>query len=885
MRVLPPIVFVCVLHIVGTATADELTAAVEAQRGVPTLVVNGRPTPPLLFWHRALGGTVPLSATVGTQWRQFEVSFTACTSDDNIGLHVTNPGQTGSWWVDDVDFLDRTAGTGQRPNRVRNGRFEEGPEGLKKDWTFFVASGEGAKASSSLDTRKPASGRACLRVDVENAGSAAWRVHLYQGGHKIESGKTYVFRMKLRADRQRRLNLKVVRQGPPWTVYGGQPPVIASEVRLSRDAGFHIRSFGMTIPWPRGGQPPDYSAVDTQMRMHLAIDPAALVVPRVHTDAPKWWKEEHADHVMLYDYGRRRMVSVASEPWRRDAEAALRLLVRHLEDKFGQNVLGYHVAGQSAGEWFYDWTWTKIMPNFETPFRDGFRRWLQEKYKTDDALRAAWSDPKAGLDSVQVPTLAERTEARHGSFRDVKSQRRVIDFFDYNQVAIVEPMEIFCRAVKQECKRRKLVIAFYSYLFDVAGFAYGPQVSGHLATDRVLRCSDIDALASPISYFDRQAGGSGPFMAPVDSIQLHGKMWIIEDDTRTYLTHAGTTHGRVGTPEGTRWVHDRNFAPLLTHHCGMWWMDLGVGWLDGRDLWENAARLRTLWTKLAPARELSKPDIAVIVDERSSLYLPCGNVVTRPLMYTMRRQLNRTGASVGYYLLSDLCAGRVPDAKLYVLLNSFAVSSGQREAIHRQVRRDGKWSLWFYAPGYVDPDGDRGDMAALTGLPLERVAGPRPPEVTVAGCKMFEPVVDADQRQFGKGPPLETLFRLQPNVPGVEVLGHYQGTTDVALGLRRRQQWTSVFCGSTTISTGVLRQLARAAGCHVWLDTPDVLIASRALVAVHADRAGKRTLSIPRGVVLQDTSTGKTYREKAPLEFRGGQTRIFLVGEESPSGM
>ncbi|NQT51384.1 hypothetical protein HQ576_05005, partial [bacterium] len=391
------------------------------------------------------------------------------------------------------------------------------------------------------------------------------------------------------------------------------------------------------------------------------------------------------------------------------------------------------------------------------------------------------------------------------------------------------------------------------------------------------RCPDIDALASPISYFDRQAGGSGPFMSPVDSIQRHGKLWFIEDDTRTYLSPKDAGFGRVDTPQGSRWVHDRNFAHLLAHQCGLWWMDLGGGWLDGRDLWDNAARLRGLWAKGAPTRSLPKPEVAVIVDERSSLYLPCGNAVTRPLMTTMRYQLNRIGASVGYYLLSDLCAGLVPDAKLYVFLNAFAITPEQRQAIHRQVRRDGNWSLWFYAPGCVDPSGGAGDMAALTGLPLERIAGPRVPRVKAGASSILARVGDPKELSFGGGPPLHTLVRVQSGALNLEVLGHYEGTADAALALRRQKEWTSAFCGSTSISTGVLREIARAAGAHIWLGTGDVVIASEALVVVHASQAGEKRLALPHGVALRDAWTARAYRANEPLALRSGETRIFLV--------
>ena len=138
------------------------------------------------------------------------------------------------------------------------------------------------------------------------------------------------------------------------------------------------------------------------------------------------------------------------------------------------------------------------------------------------------------------------------------------------------------------------------------------------------------------------------------------------------------------------------------------------------------------------------------------------------------------------------------------------------------------------------------------------------------------------ERAFGDATPLPTLFRVSPQAKGVEVLGHYEGTRDAALAVRRGDGWTSVFCGSTTISTSVLREIARAAGAHIWLDTGDVVIASPALVAVHVATPGDKTLAIPRGLALRDPWTGATFSDEVRVNVQHGETRIFLIQEPKP---
>ena len=648
-----------------------------------------------------------------------------------------------------------------------------------------------------------------------------------------------------------------------------------TQVELARDAGIHFHSFDAMVSWPQGTAPPDYTGVDAEIRTHLALDPRALLVLRLHTNPPSWWWEQHPDQRMVSEDGQRHAVSVASRRWRADAEHALRLFVRHLEKRFGTHVLGYHVCGQTSGEWVYDYAWTPKLPNFEAPFREGFRAWLRSKYPSRNALRQAWRDPHVDFSTVDLPSRAERRAGLDGAFRNPAAQRAVIDFFEYSQVAIVEPLERFARAVKEEVHGTKLVFAFYGYLFDAAGFPNGPAASGHLATERLLRCPDVDVLCAPLSYFDRETGGSGAFMGPVDSVQLHGKLWITEDDTRTHLAAADAGQGRVSTLADTAWVHQRNFAQALAHRCGLWWMDQGgQGWLASREIWANLARLRGLWR---PDGQPFRPDVAVVVDERSALFTAGDNAVLRPLVDMLRHPLNRMGASVGYYLLSDLCDARVPDAKVYLFLDAFVVGPAQVRRIHDAVRNRGKWAVWFYAPGYFDADGAAGDMRALTGLPLERVPGPPPRTVTMLPDTLATAGVPQNQWAFGSTTPLMPAFTLPPDA-AAQVLGYYTDTEIPAVAYTRQSEWASVFIGSPSVSTGVLRAIARAAGAHIWLETDDVVIAGADVVAIHASTDGPKELTLPAGLSATDPwGTAAPWHGRRTITMRRGETKLFRV--------
>ena len=124
----------------------------------------------------------------------------------------------------------------------------------------------------------------------------------------------------------------------------------------------------------------------------------------------------------------------------------------------------------------------------------------------------------------------------------------------------------------------KIVVFFYGYVFEFASVPNGPSVAGHYALRRVLNSPDIDVLCSPISYFDRGLGQGHPSMTAAESVALAGKMWLNEDDTRTYLG-TGDFPGAidaVSTLEDTNRELLRNVGQEAIRNFGTWWMDLGA---------------------------------------------------------------------------------------------------------------------------------------------------------------------------------------------------------------------------------------------------------------------------------------------------------------------
>lgn len=648
------------------------------------------------------------------------------------------------------------------------------------------------------------------------------------------------------------------------------------EIADAAKNGVTVVSFAIWgLPWFREDETPDYSRfdVDVWVEKVLAAHPDVLLLPRFPTDQPPaWWREEHPGDVMCFDDGERDGgASIHSRRWREDASRQIRLMVRHLEEKYGDRIIGYHPCGQTSAEWFYIGMWDGRLTGFEEAAATAFRGYLRRKYATTQALRRAWNLPEVTFDNASVPTAEDRTDTRAGLFRDPATQQRTIDFADFQNLEMADAVTAMCHAVK-EAAPGKLAVAFYGYHFELAGARHGLAASGHLGMARLLESPDVDIVCSPVAYGDRQPGGGGYFMSAVDSVQRNGRLWLVEDDTRTHLSAGDAVPGRCATADETYGVLERNFAHVLTHGAALWWMDIGGrGCFDDAAMWGKLGRLQETYTATLPTLAPYAPEIAAIVDERSCSYL-ASPTVTAPLIDTFRRQWYRTGAPVGVYLLDDLVAGRVPPAKLYLFLDTFALDEPQCAGVRRAVESSGATAVFMYAPGLIrDGELDGTHIADLTGIHVatsERGDGRMNVEATGE-------VFDAGHGHLSPG------FIVDD--PDASPLARYVDGGEVAMASKELGAWTSVYCGALQMPAAVLWELAVQAGVHLYSNAGDIITAGNGFVGIHASTAGEKHLTMPVPCRLTDVMTGASLKPGKEFAFTMalGETRLFRVSEDT----
>jgi hypothetical protein len=644
------------------------------------------------------------------------------------------------------------------------------------------------------------------------------------------------------------------------------------QATANKETGIHIYAFdvGKGTEWigPKTSpaHPFDFSTVEARFGRILEADPEALFHLRIYleTGHADWWENEYPQECEILSDGRRNGQSFASRVWREQAKNFLRAYAKHFE-KIGlaERVLSYQVGAGHTGEWVKgESSMHTPCGDYSEPMRLHFQNWLRGRYGGDRAeFRRSWNQPKASFETAEVPGAEAQLLARRYTFRDPAAEQNVIDYFRCLAELCADCVIDFCRTAKEAGRGTKLAGAFYGYLMDLSWnggfFKERPdsdystyQRSGHLGLGKVLASPYVDFLASPYSYGYRGIGGDGPSMLPSESVRLHGKLCLVEDDTRTHVDQDDIHYGRANSLGESITLLRRNMAQDLTHGQGVWWASWKVDPIKEPAFAPLLKSFQKLGTFALDLDLTPSAEIAVLIDDESFFYESCRYHLDIPLIFQQRLWgLPKTGAPFDLYLLQDLVEGRIKPYQLYVFLNAFRLDGRRREAIKRQIRKAKSTALWIYAPGYIQNDLSLKNIEELTGLRLGLGEQPWGPLVHITD---FSHPITAGLPQdlvWGTNNKLSPIFHVDD--PEAKILGqvvYSQGDCKPGFAVKAYPGWTSVYSAAPNIPAVVLRNIARYAGVHIFNEAGDVLYATRQLLGVHTVSGGPRTFRLPQTV-------------------------------------
>ena len=656
----------------------------------------------------------------------------------------------------------------------------------------------------------------------------------------------------------------------------------------------------------------DYTKFDERMQRVLAARPDAMVMPRVNFGTPRWWLDAHPEALEQLEGGGTRFdpaglgstlpndrayPSLASPLWRETQADALRRFIQHIEDAgFGPHIFGYMLVGMHTEEWYHWSAGTEECAGYSPDTVAAYRAWLKAKYKNESALRRAWNNPDARFANIEPPTCAQRKDSATPGFRDPATAMPLIDYLTFWNELIPETIGYFARVAKEASGGDKAIGAFYGYQYEFNG---DPEF-GHNALGRFLKEDSLDYLLVTASYFDREAAVGADYQrSPAYSVQLHDKVWYHDNDTISFLApkiHKLDLPGRendpywgqlrllgyTDTPQASRWMFRRTLGFSLCSGMYASFFDLHGGYFDHPELMQEIGALTRLAEDMASEDRGSVAEILVVADEVSCTYLTHRHPVLGLSLQGPQVALAQLGAPVDQVLLEDLDRIDADRYKLIIFLNAYNVNDRDRRRIERKLKRDGKWLLWCYAPGYFNDNQMSADgMRDLTGITLEAGESISNPlrtrfinDATALASRIHAAVPDPC------GPETGPLPAIHVNDPEAQPLGQHPESQAVNVALRSFPNWTSVYAISPDLPPAFYRELARQAGVHLYSEKDDTLYVNQSLITLHARDDGERTLRFPEAVTLHDALTNKSLNTSTSaytLNMQRGETRLIRM--------
>jgi hypothetical protein len=564
---------------------------------------------------------------------------------------------------------------------------------------------------------------------------------------------------------------------------------------------------------------------------------------------PGWWADKNPDEITRYahapdkpgefypDWRNPRQASMASRKWIADVGDMLRVLVARVENSpYAERVLGYMINTGGSEEWVYWGAQLGWIPDYSPPALRYFQDWLRRKYGQE-----AW------IDKVQIPLEAARRRGQPGMLRDPAKDRLAIDYELCLSDIVADCLLSWCSVVKQATGRKRITGAFSSYLMWQTGLVNAATTNGHLGLRRLLNSPDIDFVTGITSYDNREAGGPGSFMLPVESMQRAGKYHFGESDIRTHLLkdHSSiryTSTGLLGLhPTKDVWesvdVLRREFAHHLIHGSGWWYFDMTGGWFDCPELLAEFKKQAKIAHQAVDWDMTSVADVAGIVSGSAPAYHPLWrmhDVNNYPRLLELQcdratRELYRSGVLLDWLTIDDL-EKDMDRYKALFFYNATWLSQKQREAVEA-LRRGGRAMIFVGYPGLAGDDRlDVRAAARLVGMKFK--LDDRRANAEIAPRTYDDPALREVKGKLVLGPGAVVGPRLVPDDDDAVVLAYWPDGAPAA-AVKRTPGFTSYYFPVSPNNPDLFRTMCRDAGCFVYSTNNDVLFANKSLLALH----------------------------------------------------
>ncbi len=658
--------------------------------------------------------------------------------------------------------------------------------------------------------------------------------------------------------------------------------------------------------------------LDFQIRLVLSECPDAYFVVWCHQYTSREFIQEYPSELAKVEddfCGHKRILpagySYGSEIWGRLAAQSLeKFICRAREKDYGDRIVGIMPGFGQYGEnnWGHiDGKYYTSPHDFSPAMTNFFRKWLFQEYKGDvKKLGKAWGRKSFNFVNAQVPNMLQRVPRLKGGFLDPETQRQVIDYARCDSYSIIHRVLQQCSAIKQVTDGN---------MFTVSEIGYLSLRYPHREMKEALKSNYLDAWGPAPGYTNRGAGDDIPDNAPTASLRHWNKIWMFQADVRSH--RAGGVLKRFGetaNSEESVAVYLREIGHYMTTGTLPYHWTFNT-WYQDDQIMEVVGKFDRLMQLSSKFPRNSKAEIAVALD---TLSLSAGiefnysrkpNTAAARLTYNRCLEWHKLGAPYDLFLLDDLLDS--PDLEQYKVIIMAAVcvlSDRQRELIEERLYKNGRTVIWMYAPGIMRSVGnqllyDINNMG-ITGFQLGEEVGQYPLDINLSPQALrkyglSEEVLPVGNFRtpiyggFGSNPenpqPLppeqfSARFHVKP-ASAVDVLGVYTDTPRIAAARLQKEEYASIFWGSTALEQCILRPMLREAGVHLYSNRPAVVYANENFLVLHTSKSGEHTVNLPRQTeIVYDLFADKpiaTGTDNFTIDLPAKRSLLIYFGKEA----
>lgn len=615
----------------------------------------------------------------------------------------------------------------------------------------------------------------------------------------------------------------------------------------------------------------NFEPFDNTIYTTLSGAPKAKILVMISCDPPSWWLNKYPEERALSQNGGTDSISYASKRWVKDVCKYIRAVLEHMKSMpYAAHIFAVKFAQGATYEWQEYGMEIGNCSDFSTVAQNGFREFLKEKYKTNDALQTAWGNGLVTFDNATIPAFGEREPLTYGSLLDGVKQRSVLDYQDFKAKNVTESILAFSNVVKEVSNGMWLAGTYQGYITNALTYE-GSGIGNNQFARLLEKDSNCDFFCGPISYMTRLSGYSNSYMQAVTSIVNAGKLCLTEFDERTVAVDMPDQSpatmdewGKTYCLEDTLNLMIRDAANVLITGAGCWIYDMTGGWYNDDEIYNCLSLIMKEYEYALKYQDnTNNHEVAFIIEDKMpSDYAYSFGGSYSALEVNLSRQkedLAHIGAGYDTYLASDLKKGLPIKYKVFLIVGN-RFDKETIDGINSICKRDGTAIIWCGTPGIYGQDGSMSaeNVSSLIDMDVDFASGSVYTAVSI-DSNSIDPLVDGVKGYtYGK-----------PEIKEVNPVAYVKDSNAVSLGTIRDTSYTglaykevetkdggtylSIFSSIGHVPPQLIRNIMKRQGCHIFDSSfSDVVFSSNGYLCIDSPYGGERTISLPQAYDVYD---------------------------------